>query len=95
MVLIGLNGFLILLIIISYMGIFITIRSFRKGSVSMTTVAADEIELFWRFFILVSLNLCCWAPTFILKFLALTNYKVPSTQVSSLYCIFLNNYSYI
>ncbi|GAV00640.1 hypothetical protein RvY_11462-2 [Ramazzottius varieornatus] len=76
MVLIGLNGFLILLIIMSYMGIFITIRSFRKGSV---TVAADEVELFWRFFLLVLLNLCCWLPTFVFKFLALTSYKVPST----------------
>ncbi|OQV12908.1 putative G-protein coupled receptor GRL101 [Hypsibius exemplaris] len=76
-VLIGLNGLMILLIILSYAGIFSSIRKWRQSEKPVGADERQERELMWRFFVLVFVNLCCWIPTFVFKILALSGYKVP------------------
>ena len=79
-VLIGLNGVMIVLIILSYAGIFICIRKWRQSGKPVEADESQERELLWRFFGLVFVNLCCWIPTFVFKILALTSYKVPGKE---------------
>ncbi|XP_055348825.1 relaxin receptor 2-like [Paramacrobiotus metropolitanus] len=69
----GLNGLLIVVIACCYAAIFCSVKKWGHD----LPVETEEKELFWRFFVLVCVNLCCWLPTFVFKFIALTNHKVP------------------
>ncbi|EFX72488.1 hypothetical protein DAPPUDRAFT_290667 [Daphnia pulex] len=70
----GVNSLCVLVVICTYVGLFVSIRRTR-GQTPLAN--PNDMDFVLRFFFIVLTNIMCWAPVYVLRLLVLLKYPVP------------------